>query len=98
MNFVIEQYLLQFKIISHTSFKKIFDLQRQEGCTVEGGHGTTRMEGDALISRVNKAVTAITSRLQGLAIIDTSENKVSKSILFILVYQILIQIFNRFLN
>lgn len=35
------------------------------------------MEGEALITRVNKAVTAITTRIQSLASTDGADSKVS---------------------
>ena len=43
---------------------------------VPGAAGGPAMEGEALISRVNKAVTAITARIQSLAASDTQDNKV----------------------
>ena len=57
-------------------------LQRQDSSTIEGGQGTSRIEGEALIIRVNKAVAAITTRLQNLALLDCAESKVINISLF----------------
>lgn len=43
---------------------------------MEGSQGTGPMEGEALITRVNKAVTAITTRIQSLASSDGADSKV----------------------
>ncbi|XP_027217728.2 transformation/transcription domain-associated protein isoform X2 [Penaeus vannamei] len=52
--------------------------KRQEGASVEGSQGTGPMEGEALITRVNKAVTAITTRIQSLASSDGADSKVTQ--------------------
>lgn len=44
---------------------------------MEGTQGSGPMEGEALITRVNKAVTAITTRIQTLASSDGADSKVS---------------------
>lgn len=43
---------------------------------MEGAQGSGPMEGEALITRVNKAVTAITTRIQSLASSDGADSKV----------------------
>ncbi|XP_045594313.1 transformation/transcription domain-associated protein isoform X4 [Procambarus clarkii] len=52
--------------------------KRQEGNTLEVTQGSGPMEGEALITRVNKAVTAITTRIQSLASIDGADSKVTQ--------------------
>ncbi len=42
-----------------------------------GGNGGQQVEGEILITLVNKAVTAIISRLQGLSTFDGNDSKVS---------------------
>ncbi|KAB7505950.1 Transformation/transcription domain-associated protein [Armadillidium nasatum] len=59
--------------------------KRQDGNTLESGSSTStsgqqssnRIDGEALINRVNKAVTTITNRIQTLATLDGADNKVS---------------------
>ncbi|XP_068243023.1 transformation/transcription domain-associated protein isoform X3 [Palaemon carinicauda] len=52
--------------------------QRQETGAAEATQGSGTLEGEALISRVNKAVTAITTRIQSLASSDGADSKVTQ--------------------
>lgn len=70
--------IMRDEIISWHKFSSIFRHQRQEGASVEGSQGTGPMEGEALITRVNKAVTAITTRIQSLASSDGADSKVTQ--------------------
>lgn len=70
--------IMRDEIISWHKFSSIFRQQRHEGNTVEGAQGAGPMEGEALISRVSKAVTAITTRIQSLASTDGADSKVTQ--------------------
>ncbi|KAK3867130.1 hypothetical protein Pcinc_027378 [Petrolisthes cinctipes] len=70
--------VMRDEIISWHKFSSIFRQQRQEAGGGEGAAGTGPLEGEALISRVNKAVTAITARIQSLAASDGADSKVNQ--------------------
>lgn len=72
----IPLHILMWTNTTLKQFSSIFRQQRQEAGGGEGAGGSGPLEGEALISRVNKAVTAITARIQALAASDGADSKV----------------------
>ncbi|XP_063882780.1 transformation/transcription domain-associated protein-like isoform X6 [Scylla paramamosain] len=70
--------IMRDEIITWHKFSSIFRQQQHEAGAVEGSQGSGAMEGETLITRVNKAVTAITTRIQSLASSDGADNKVTQ--------------------